>query len=150
MHMTGHKDFLCDLKVSPNVRYVTYNNNSNSQIRGYGILTNGNFSISNATYVANLKHNLIRVAPLTDANRRVEFCKKHSYVMIEDWKECLIKSNGNKDMYPLDINMIISKPPLCLLSKFVPDVSWVWHMRFAHLTNLCQERILIVDKVEVC
>ena len=36
-------------------------------------------------------------------------------------------------MYPLDINMIIGKPQLCLLSKAVPDVSWLWHRRLAHL-----------------
>ncbi|KAL7596883.1 hypothetical protein Lser_V15G29809 [Lactuca serriola] len=118
----GEKDFLQDLKLSPNVGYITYGNNSNSPIRGYGILTNGNFSISNVAYVANLKHNLISVSQLTNSNRHVEFCKKHSYVMFEDRKECLIKSIRNKNMYPLDINMIIGKPQLCLLSKAIPDV----------------------------
>ena len=53
--------------------------------------------------------------------------------MTEDRKECLIKSLRNKNMYPLDINMIIGKHQLCLLSKAVPDVSWLWHRRLAHL-----------------
>ena len=53
--------------------------------------------------------------------------------MTEDRKECLIKSLRNKNMYPLDINMIIGKPQLCLLSKVVPDVSWLWHQRLAHV-----------------
>ena len=68
MHMTRQKDFLRDLKLSPNVGYVTYRNNSNSQICGYGTLTNGNFSISHVAYVADLKHNLISVAQLTDSS----------------------------------------------------------------------------------
>ena len=85
------------------------------KFKGYGILTNGNFSISNVAYVSNLQHNLISLDQLTNANQRVEFCKKHSYVMTKEQKECLIKSDHIKNMYPLDINMIIIKPQLCLL-----------------------------------
>ena len=108
--MTGHQDFLRDLYLAFNVGYITYGNNSNYQFRGYGILTSGNLYVSNVEYVHDLMNNLINVTQLTDVNRRVEFCKKHSYVMTEDRKECLIKSNRNKNMYFLDINMIIGKP----------------------------------------
>lgn len=55
------------------------------------VLTKGNFFASNVAYVDDLKRNLISLAQLTDTNRRVEFYKMHSYVMIEDKKECLIK-----------------------------------------------------------
>ena len=127
MHMTRHKDFLRDLKLAPNAVYVTYDNNSNSQIWGYDILTNDKFSVSNVIDVADLKHNLISVAQLTDSSQKVEFFRKHSNFMIEDRKECLIKSNCNNNMYPLDIIMIIDKPQLCLLLKATPDVSWLWH-----------------------
>ena len=71
MHTTGQKDFLRVLKLSPNSGYMMYGNNSNSQILGYGILTNGNFAISNVAYVVDLKHILISVAHLTDSNRCV-------------------------------------------------------------------------------
>ena len=53
--------------------------------------------------------------------------------MTKDRKECLITSDYIKNMYPLDIKMIIRKPQLCLLSKVVPDLSWLWHRRLAHL-----------------
>lgn len=69
--MIGQKYFLRDLKLTPNVGYVTYGNNSNSQIRGYGVLNNDNLSVYNVACVSDLKHNLISVAQLTDANRRV-------------------------------------------------------------------------------
>ena len=62
MHMMGKKDFLRDLKLSPNAGYVTYGNNSNSQIQGYGILTIGHLFVSNLAYVADLKHNIVNVA----------------------------------------------------------------------------------------
>ena len=53
--------------------------------------------------------------------------------MSKDQKECLIRSNCNKNTYPLDINMIIGKPQLSLLTKFVPDISWLWYKRPTHL-----------------
>ena len=75
------KGFFCDLKLVLNLGYVTSGNNSNSQIRGYGVLTNEKLSALDVAYVADLKHNLISVAQLTDANQRVKLCKKRSYVM---------------------------------------------------------------------
>lgn len=93
MHMTGRKDFLRDLKLTPNIGFVTYGNKTNSQIRGYDILTNNIFYVYIVTYMTDLKHSVISVAQLTDANQRVELCKKHNYAMTEDRKECLIKSD---------------------------------------------------------
>lgn len=60
---------------------------------------------------------------LTDVNRRVDFFKKHRYVMMEDTKECLINSDRNKNMYPLDINMIMGKSQLYPFSKSIPNVA---------------------------
>lgn len=69
IHITVQKDLLRDLKLALNVAYLTYQNNSNSHIEGYGILTNGNFFMSNVAYMAALKHNLIYVSQLANANR---------------------------------------------------------------------------------
>ncbi|XP_023741280.1 uncharacterized protein LOC111889371 [Lactuca sativa] len=44
------KDFLHDLKLARNAGYMTYDNNINSQIRGYGVLINRNFSVSNVAF----------------------------------------------------------------------------------------------------
>lgn len=41
--MSGQKDFMRNLKLTPNSGYVTFGNNSNSQIRCSGILTNEKF-----------------------------------------------------------------------------------------------------------
>lgn len=71
-----------------------------------------------------------------------------SYVIIEVQKECLIKSDQIKNMYPLDTNMImiIRKPQLWLLAKPIPDVSWLWHQRLA-LLNFWYTNDLVFDKV---
>lgn len=36
-------------------------------------------------------------------------------------------------MYHLDINMIVGNPQICLLTKIIPDVSFLWHRRLVHL-----------------
>ena len=131
--MTGRLDFLHEYKLYSNGGYVTLGNDTNNIIRGHGILTNGNFSIQRVAYVVGLKHNLISVAMLTDAHHRVEFDDKHSYVMTKDRSTCLIQSNRNRNMYPLDINLFVGKPQLCLLSKAAYDDSWLWHLLPAHL-----------------
>ncbi|KAL4573036.1 hypothetical protein LXL04_019829 [Taraxacum kok-saghyz] len=133
LHMTGRLDFLREYKLCSNGGYVTFGNDTNGIIRGHGTLTNGYFSIKRVVYVAGLKHNLINVAILTDAQLRVEFDDKHSYVMTKDRSSCLIQSNRNQNMYPLDINLFIEKPQLCLMSKAASDDSWLWHHRLAHL-----------------
>lgn len=101
--------FFSRSQVNSKIGYVTYDNNANSQIQGYDVLTNGNSFVLNVAYVADLKLDLISIPQLTNANRQVEFYKKHIYVMEKDRKECLIKSDRNKNMYAFDINMTIGK-----------------------------------------
>lgn len=60
--MTGQKEFMYVLNLTPKAGYVTYDNNMNSQIWGYDILKNDNFSVSNVAYMTDLKHNLINLA----------------------------------------------------------------------------------------
>lgn len=44
--------------------------------------------------------------------------------MTKDQKEYFIKPERNKNMYPLDINMIFGKKHMCFLTKAVLDVNW--------------------------
>lgn len=55
------------------VEYVTYENDSNRIIKGYDVLINDTFIIQKVIYVTCLKHNLINVAMLNDAEFKVEF-----------------------------------------------------------------------------
>ena len=110
LHMTGRLDFLRDYKLCADGGYVTFGNDANGIIRGYGILTNRNFTIQKVAFVAGLKHNLISVAMLTDAQNRVEFDDEHNYVMTKDRSKCLVRSNRNRNMYPLDLNLFVGRP----------------------------------------
>ena len=96
---------------------MTFGNDQHGEILGYGILTNGEFTIRRVAYVHGLKHNLISVGQLCDVGHRVEFCRGWSYIWNEARTVCLATSKKNGNMYPLNIQMIVGKPQLCFLSK---------------------------------
>ena len=133
LHMTGRLDYLRDFKPVSEGGFVTFGNDANRKIMGCGVLTNGNFTIRRVAYVHGLKHNLISVGQLCNTGHRVEFDRGFSYIWNESRTTCLATSPKIGTMYPLQIQMIIGKPVLCLLSRAVNDISWLWHRRLCHL-----------------
>ncbi|KAI3510684.1 hypothetical protein L1887_17816 [Cichorium endivia] len=81
MHMTGRLEFLRDYREVSFGGYVTFGNDANGIIKGYGVLTNGNFTIQKVPYVLRIKHNLINVGQLVTTGLRVEFDNEFSYIM---------------------------------------------------------------------
>ena len=61
-HMTGRKDYLRDYRNLTNAGKVKYGNNETGDIKGYGMITNGDISIRKVAYVEGLQHNLISVS----------------------------------------------------------------------------------------
>ncbi|KAI3739575.1 hypothetical protein L2E82_29984 [Cichorium intybus] len=59
MHMTGRFEFLRDYHEVSSRGYATFRNDANGTIKGYGVLTNANFTIQRVAYVLGLKHNLV-------------------------------------------------------------------------------------------
>ncbi|TLX69477.1 DDE-type integrase/transposase/recombinase, partial [Labilibacter sediminis] len=131
-HMTGHKGFLRDFKLTTPGQYVTFGNNMKGEVMGHGDITNGNFTVKKVAYVNGLKHNLISVAQLCDRNHEVLFTKTRSLIMDTN-KNILVDSQRKGNMYPLDIELIEGVPDICLLSKAASDISWLWHRRLSHL-----------------
>ncbi|KAI3690740.1 hypothetical protein L2E82_48947 [Cichorium intybus] len=131
--MTGRLEFLRDYREVSFGGYVTFGNDTNGIIKGYGALTNGNFTIQKVAYVLGLKHNLISVSQLVSTGLRVEFDNQFSYIMTGNRDICLVRSSRKINMFPLDITMFPGKPRLCLLSKAHSEISWLWHRKLAHL-----------------
>lgn len=73
LHMTGKLDCLRNFRLVFGGGHITFGNNENRIIRGYGVLTTGSFSILRVAYVEGLKHNLFGVSQLCKAVHRVEF-----------------------------------------------------------------------------
>ena len=62
--MTGRKEELREYRDLKNGGLVKFGNNVIGEIKGYGMITNGDFLIRKATYVEGLQHNLISVLQL--------------------------------------------------------------------------------------
>ena len=69
-HMTG-KQALLDNYVATDGPTVVFGDNSTGQTEGYGSLTNGLVKLSKVAYVNGLKHNLISISQLCDADYKV-------------------------------------------------------------------------------
>ena len=63
-HMTGRKEQLRDFRKLKDGGRVKFGNNHTAEIKGYGQITNGEFTIKRVAYVEGLKHNLISVSQL--------------------------------------------------------------------------------------
>ena len=131
--MTGNRNYLRDFKPIQTNQDVTFGNNMKAKIKGYGNITNGNFTIKKVAFVDDLKHNLISVSQLCDNNLEVLFTKQRSLIMDAKTKDVIVDSDRAGNMYPLDMDLIYGKPDICLLSKAPADISWLWHRRLSHL-----------------
>ncbi|KAI3505855.1 hypothetical protein L1887_28162 [Cichorium endivia] len=147
MHMTGRLEFLRDYREVNFGGYVTFGNDANGIIKGYGVLTNGNFTIQKVAYVLGLKHNLISVGQLVSTGLRVEFDNEFSYIMTGTRDRCLIRSSRQINMFPLDITMCPGKPRLCLLTKAYSEISWLWHRKLAHLNFRYMNQLVTEEMV---
>ncbi|KAI3771213.1 hypothetical protein L6452_02372 [Arctium lappa] len=90
-HMTGNKELLSSFKAKSGGA-VTFGDNKQGQIKGYGEISRGNVSISKVAYVDGLKHNLISISQLCDHGFNVKFQRKHcSLLHSESVKLNLVK-----------------------------------------------------------
>ena len=72
--MTGRKALLEDFMDSSGNK-VIFGDNSTGITEGYGSLNNGNIKFTKVAYVNGLKHNLINISQLCDADYKVTFDK---------------------------------------------------------------------------
>nr|KAJ0202156.1 hypothetical protein LSAT_V11C600323170 [Lactuca sativa] len=132
-HMTGNRNYLRDFKPIQTNQDGTFGNNMKAKIKGYGNITNGNFTIKKVAFVDDLKHNLISVSQLCDNNLEDLFTKQRSLIMDAKTKDVIVDSDRAGNMYPLDMDLIYGKPDIYLLSKAPADISWLWHRHLSHL-----------------
>ena len=146
--MTGKKENLHDFRSLENGGVVKFGNNHKCKVKGYGKITNGNFTINRVAFVEGLQHNLISVSQLVvGTSNQVLFNEEGSVISNIKTKEVLLKSKRKGDMFTLDIVPIVGKPAVCLLSKAVVDVNWLWHRRLSHLNFRNINKLVVQDLV---
>lgn len=73
--MIGFKSLLLDQKEEHGPR-VNFDNNSNGETLGYGVIKAGSVKFKKVTYLKGLKHILISISQVCDEENEVTFRKK--------------------------------------------------------------------------
>nr|KAJ0217213.1 hypothetical protein LSAT_V11C300138650 [Lactuca sativa] len=130
-HMTGSKSLLEDYvkKTGP---AVTYGDNGKGFTKGYGNIKCNNVVFQNVSYVKGLKHNLISISQLCDADYEVQFTKKEGRVVNTD-KNIVLSASRKDDIYVLDMFSSDKALMQCFFTESQTNLSWIWHKRFCHL-----------------
>ncbi|XP_052625831.1 uncharacterized protein LOC128132873 [Lactuca sativa] len=117
-------------------------------IKGYGMITNGEFSIRKVAYVEGLQHNLISISQLfAGTSLKVSFDDEGSKIIEKQMKKILLKSERKGEIFPLNLNLIKGKLEICLLSKANTNESWLWHRRLSHLNFKDINQLVLGDHV---
>ena len=91
-HMTRRKDHLRDFRSIENAGVMKFGNNKKCQVKGYGKVTNGQFTVNRVAYVEGLQHNLISVSQLVVGTRnQVVFNEEGSVISKVETNERLLK-----------------------------------------------------------
>ncbi|KAL4582285.1 hypothetical protein LXL04_006830 [Taraxacum kok-saghyz] len=147
-HMTGRKEQLRDFRKLKDGGRVNFGNNHTAEIKGYGQITNGEFTIKRVAYVEGLKHNLISVSQLfVGTGLKITFDDEGSVIEDKKTKNVILKSERKGEMFPLDMKPIVGKPSICLLTRAASDMSWLWHRRFSHLNFRDINKLVVNDLV---
>ncbi|KAI3493567.1 hypothetical protein L1887_40767 [Cichorium endivia] len=147
-HMTGKREYLRDFRTLDDAGNVRFGNNDTCPIRGYGKITNGQFTINRVAFVEGLKHNLVSISQLVvGTGNAVTFNDQGSIITKEATQEVLLKSERKGSMFPLNLKLVTGGQSLCLLSKSNSDISWLWHRRLAHLNFKDLNKLVAMDLV---
>ena len=95
-HMTGKKEELREFRCLKDGGRVKYGNNSIREIKGYGMITNGEFFIGKVAYMEGMQHNLISVSQLVvGTGLKVSFDDEGSTIIEKKSKTMMLKSKRN-------------------------------------------------------
>ncbi|GJU40842.1 retrovirus-related pol polyprotein from transposon TNT 1-94 [Tanacetum coccineum] len=83
-------------------------------------------------YVNGLKHNLISIIQLCDANYKVLFTKSQGTIYNQN-DEVVLIAPRRIDVYVIDMLSFNKENNACFFAKASPSVNWLWHKRLSHL-----------------
>ncbi|KAI3780096.1 hypothetical protein L2E82_09983 [Cichorium intybus] len=145
-HMTGKREELREYRSLRNGGKIRYGNNATDEIKGYGMITNGELSIPKVAYVEGVQHNLISVSQLVvGSGLKVSFDEDGSEIIEKKTKKIVLKSKRKGEMFPLDMKPIKGKPAICLLTKAANDDSWLWNRRLSHMNFRDINKLVLGD-----
>ncbi|GJU79645.1 hypothetical protein Tco_1282010 [Tanacetum coccineum] len=101
-HMTRVKQYLHIYSEESGLK-VVFGDNSLGDTKGYGLVNCNGITFTRVAYVNGLKHNLISISHLCDANFKVMFTKTQRTIFNQNNKVVLIAPR-RKDVYVIDMS----------------------------------------------
>ncbi|GKD03586.1 retrovirus-related pol polyprotein from transposon TNT 1-94 [Tanacetum coccineum] len=130
-HITWVKQYLHKYSKESGPK-VVFRDDSSGDTEGYGLVNCSGITFTRVAYVNGLKHNLININQLCDANFIVMFTKTQGTIFNQNDKVFLIAPR-RRDVYVIDMSSFNKESNACFFAKASPSVNWLWHKRLSHL-----------------
>ncbi|GKE17891.1 retrovirus-related pol polyprotein from transposon TNT 1-94 [Tanacetum coccineum] len=151
-HMRGVKQYLHRYSKEPGPK-VVFGDDSSGDTEGYGLVNCNGITFTRVAYVNGLKHNLISISQLCDANYKVLFTKTQGTIFNQK-DEVVLIAPRRRDVYVIDMSSFNKDRNSCFFAKASPSVNWLWHKRLSHLNfkniNVRIMKIHVKDSVTPC
>nr|GEY95505.1 retrovirus-related Pol polyprotein from transposon TNT 1-94 [Tanacetum cinerariifolium] len=95
--------------------------------KGYGSLNCNGITFTKVAYVNGLKHNLISISQLCDANFKVLFTKTQGNIFNEN-DEVVLIAPIRRDVYVIDMSSYNTDNNACFYAKASSSVNWLDHL----------------------
>nr|GEU63711.1 hypothetical protein [Tanacetum cinerariifolium] len=111
---------------------VVFGDDSSGDIKGYGLVNYKGITFTRVAYMNGLKHNLINISQLCNANFKVLFTKTQGTIFNKN-DEVVLIALRRRDVYVIDMLSFNKDSNECFFAKASPSVNWLWHKRLSHL-----------------
>ncbi|GJZ20167.1 retrovirus-related pol polyprotein from transposon TNT 1-94, partial [Tanacetum coccineum] len=129
-HMTGVKQYLYRYSKESGPK-VVFRDNSSRDTEGYGSVNCNGITFTRVSYVNGLKHNLISINQLCDANFKVLFTKTQGTIFNQN-DEVVLVAPRRRDVYVIDMSSYNNESNICFFAQASPSVNWLWHKILSH------------------
>ncbi|GKC73951.1 hypothetical protein Tco_1119834 [Tanacetum coccineum] len=109
---------------------VVFRDNSLGDTEGYGSINCNGITFTKVAYINGLKHNLISISQLCNANFKVLFTKTQETIFNEKDEVVLIVPK-RRDVYVIDMSSYNIDSNACFYVNASPSVNWLWHKRLS-------------------
>ncbi|GJW98639.1 retrovirus-related pol polyprotein from transposon TNT 1-94 [Tanacetum coccineum] len=146
-HMTGIKRYMHRYSKESGPK-VVFGDDSLGDTEGYGSVNCNGTTFTMVAYVNGLKHNLISISQLCDANYKVLFTKTQGTIYDKN-DEFVLIAPRRRYVYFIDMSSFNKEINSCFFAKSSPTVNWLWHKRLSHLNFHKDLKMENLNKVRV-
>ncbi|GJV42519.1 retrovirus-related pol polyprotein from transposon TNT 1-94 [Tanacetum coccineum] len=111
---------------------VVFGDDSSGNTDGYSLVNYNRITFTRVAYVNGLKHKLISISQLCDADYKVLFTMTRGTILNQE-DEFVLIAPRRRDVYVIDMSSFNKDSNACFFAKASPSVNWLWHKRLSHL-----------------